>query len=300
LIAIRGRYVTIRPGAVTVISVEREVSGDLGGRLDTSTPNVARINHHFLGGRETFQADRDAAEQVLSALPGMRAAALAGRDFIGRAVRYLAGGAGVDQFLDLGTGLPAAPAVHEIAQAVNPAARTAYVDFDPVVVSHGNAMLARPGVAVVVQGDLRRPAELLAQPDIGAHLDFSRPVAVLLVSVLAFVADADDPYAIVAKLRRALAPGSFLVLSHLGLDLLPGPGAARRLVAAYEKANAPVTPRTQAQVRRLFDRFELVEPGLVPKPEWRPDRAGDTGAADVDWCGVGRLPDSARPTATGS
>ncbi len=276
------------------MSVEREVRGDLGGRLDTSTPNVARMNHHFLGGRETFQADREAAEQVLAALPGMRAAALAGRDFIGRAVRYLAGEAGVDQFLDLGTGLPAAPAVHEIAQGVNPGARVAYVDFDPVVVSHGNAMLARPGVAVVVRGDLRRPAELLTRPEIGAHLDFSRPAAVLLVSVLAFVADADDPYAIVAALRRALAPGSFLVISHVGADLLPDPGAARRLVAAYEKANAPVAPRTRAQVLRFFDGFELVEPGLVPKPRWRPDPGGpgagsDADTADIDWCGVGRL-----------
>ena len=283
---------TLSPPTVTVVSVEREVRGDLGGRLDTSTPNVARMNHHFLGGRETFQADRDAAEQVLAALPGMRAAALAGRDFIGRAVRYLAGEAGVDQFLDLGTGLPAAPAVHEIAQGVNPAARVAYVDFDPVVVSHGNAMLARPGVAVVVRGDLRGPAELLTRPEIGAHLDFGRPAAVLLVSVLAFVADADDPYAIVAALRRALAPGSFLVISHVGADLLPDPAAGRRLVAAYEKANAPVAPRTRAQVLRFFDGFELVEPGLVPKPRWRPDGQGPGSgaqASDIDWCGVGLL-----------
>ena len=269
--------------------MEREVEGDPPGRLDTSTPNVARMNHHFLGGRETFQADRDAAEQVLAALPGMRAAALAGRDFIGRAVRYLAGEARVDQFLDLGTGLPARPAVHDIARALSPAARVAYVDFDPVVVSHGNAMLARPGVAIVARGDLRRPAELLARPEIGAHLDFSRPVAVLLLSVLAFVADADDPYAIVAAVRQALAPGSFLVLSHVSQDLMPDPGAARRLVAAYENANSPVAPRTRAQVLRFFDRFELVEPGLVPTPRWRPEPGHDAGAAGLDWCGVARL-----------
>ena len=183
--------------------MEQEATGDAAGWLDTNTPNVARMYHHYLGGRETFQADRDAAERVLAALPEMRAAAVASREFIGRAVRYLAGQAGIDQFLDLGTGLPAAPVVHEVARQVSPAARVAYVDYDPVVVSHGNAQLAKPGVAIVVRGDLRRPAELLATPELRAHLDFGRPVAVLLVSVLQFIADADDPYAVVAAVRRA-------------------------------------------------------------------------------------------------
>jgi S-adenosyl methyltransferase len=269
--------------------VEPEATGDPAGWLDTNTPNVARMHHHYLGGRETFQADRDAAEQVLAALPAMRAAAVASREFIGRAVRYLAGQAGVDQFLDLGAGLPAAPVVHEVARQVSPAARVAYVDYDPVVVSHGNALLAKPGVAIVARGDLRRPAELLAMPEIRAHLDFSRPVAVLMVSVLQFIADADDPYAVVTAVRAALAPGSFLVLSHVSADLMADPQAARRVVAAYEKANAPAWPRPRDAVLRFFDGFDLVEPGLVPKPQWRPAAGTDAALPDVDWCGVARL-----------
>jgi SAM-dependent methyltransferase len=248
------------------------------------------MNHHYLGGRETFQADRDAAERVLAAEPAMRAAAVAARQFTVRAVRFLAAEAGVDQFLDIGTGLPAAPALHEVARQVSPDARVAYVDYDPVVVSHGNALLARPDVAVVVRGDLRQPADLLERPEIRAHLDFGRPVAVLLVSVLQFVADRDDPRAIVAAIRAALAPGSFLVLSHVSGDLMADEDAARRVVTAYQRANAPAWPRPRAEVLRFFDGFDLVEPGLVTNPGWRPDPGtAPPTAPGLDWCGVARL-----------
>jgi hypothetical protein len=272
--------------------VEREAPEDSANWLDPSTPNVARMNHHYLGGRETFRADRDAAEQVLAAEPGMRAAAVAAREFTGRAVRFLAE-AGLSQFLDIGPGLPLAPAPHEVARQVRPDARVAYVDYDPVVVSHGNALLARPDVAVVARGDLRQPAELLARPEIRAHLDFSRPVAVLLVSVLQFIADSDDPQAIVAAIRAELAPGSFLVLSHVSADLMADEEAARRVVSAYQRANAPAWPRPRAEVLRFFDGFDLVEPGLVTKPRWRPDPGALLPATpDVDWCGVARLQSS--------
>jgi hypothetical protein len=248
------------------------------------------MQHHYLGGRETFQADRDAADQVLAALPEMRAAAAEAREFIRRAVGFLAAEAGIDQFLDLGTGLPAAPAVHEVARQANPVARAAYVDFDPVVVSHGNAQLARPGVALVTHGDLRRPAELLALPEIRAHLDFGRPMAVLMVSVLQFISDADDPYAVVTAVRGALSPGSFLVLSHVSGDLMADETVTRRVVTAYQRANAPAWPRDRASILRFFDGFDLVEPGLVPKPRWRPAPGTDAASVqDVDWCGVGRL-----------
>lgn len=270
--------------------MEREATGGPADWLDSSTPNIARMYHHYLGGRETFQADRDAAEQVLAALPVTRVSAAAIREFIRRAVRFLAGEAGIDQFLDLGVGLPARHAVHEVAQQVNPAARVAYVDNDPVVVSHGDALLAKPGVAVVVRADLRRPAELLAMPEIRAHLDFRRPVAVLLVSVLHFIADADDPYAIVATIRNALPAGSYLALSHISADFVPDESVVRRAVAAYQKANAPAWPRGRADILRFFDGFDLVEPGLVPKPQWRPEPGTDpTGIPDVSWCGVARL-----------
>jgi SAM-dependent methyltransferase len=269
--------------------VEREATGGPAEWLDTSTPNVARMYHHYLGGRGTFQADRDAAEQVLSVLPEIRDSAAAAREFIGRAVRFLAGDAGIDQFLDLGMGLPDKPVVHEVATEVNPAARVVYVDFDPVVVSHGNAFLAKPGVSVVTRGDLRRPAELLALPEILAHLDFSRPIGVLAVSVLHFIADADDPHAVVAAIRDALAPGSYLALTHVSVDFVPDRSVVRRVLAAYERSNAPAWPRGRASVLRFFEGFDLVEPGLVPKPQWRPVPGTDvTKARDISWCGVGR------------
>ena len=270
--------------------MEQEATGGPAYGLDTSTPNVARMYHHYLGGRETFQTDRDAAEHVLAALPITRVSAAAVREFIGRAVRFLAGEAGIDQFLDLGMGLPAKHVVHEVAQQVNPAARVAYVDNDPVVVSHGNALLAKPGVAVVVKADMRRPAELLAMPEIRAHLDFRRPIAVLLVSVLHFIADADDPHAIVATIRDGLVPGSYLALSHASADFAPDGGVVRRILAAYEKSNAPLWSRDKNAVLRFFDGFDLVEPGLVPYPQWRPAPGTDvTASADVGWGGVGRL-----------
>jgi SAM-dependent methyltransferase len=246
--------------------------------------------NHYLGGRETFRVDREAADQVLSALPQMRPSASEAREFSARAVQFLAGEAGVDQFLDIGVGLPARNVLHEVARRVKPDARFAYVDHDPVVVSHGNAMLAKPGVAVVVQADLRRPAELLARPEIREHLDFSRPVGVLIVAVLHFVADSDDPHGIVATIRDALAPGSYLVLSHASADLVPDKAAVRRVLAAYERANTPAWSRSRAAVLQFFDGFDLVEPGLVPKPQWRPAPGTDaSGVRDIGWCGVGRL-----------
>jgi SAM-dependent methyltransferase len=266
--------------------VEQEATGGPADWLDSSTPNVARMYHHYLGGRETFKADRDAAEQVLAALPATRVSAAEIREFSRRAVRFLADDAGIGQFLDLGT----RHAVHEVARQANPAARVVYVDNDPVVVSHGDALLAKPGVAVVVRADLRRPARLLAMPEVRAHLDFRRPVAVLLVSVLHFIADADDPHAIVTALRDALAPGSYLALSHASADFVPDENVVRRAVAAYGKTNAPAWPRGRADILRFFDGFDLVEPGLVPKRQWRPAPGTDVaGVPDVSWCGVARL-----------
>ena len=153
-------------------------------KIDTTKPNIARIYDYWLGGKDNFEADRVAAEQVLAQMPGQRRSALENRRFLRRAVRFLAGEAGIDQFLDIGVGLPTQGAVHEVAHEVNPSARVAYVDYDPVVVSHGNARLATPDRSVVVQEDIRRPRELLANPVIRGHLDFSRPVALTLLAIL--------------------------------------------------------------------------------------------------------------------
>jgi len=246
--------------------------------IDARTPNVARIYDYWLGGKDNFEADRVAAEQILLQMPGQRKSAIENRKFLRRTVRFLAGEAGIDQFLDIGVGLPTQGAVHEVAHELSPRARVAYVDHDPVVVSHGNALLATPDLSVVVREDLRRPRELLANPVIHEHLDFDRPVAVMLVAVLHFVSDDDDPDGITAVLRDALAPGSYLVISHICEELLPDKAAAQRAMKIYERASERIRPRGTEQIRGFFGDFDLVEPGLVAKHAWRPV----TGVAPAD------------------
>jgi len=257
--------------------------------IDTKRPNVARMYDYWLGGKDNFEADRVAAEQVLTLLPGQRRSAFENRRFLRRAVRFLAGEAGIDQFLDIGVGLPTQGAVHEVAHEVNPGVRVAYVDYDPVVVSHGNVLLAAPDLSVVVREDIRRPKELLANPVIREHLDLSRPVALTLLAVLHFVPDSGDPDAIMALLRDALAPGSYLVLTHICEELLPDKAAARRAMDIYERASERILPRGTGQIRGFFGDFDLVEPGLVPKHAWRPDAGADGhDPADISLGAVAR------------
>ena len=259
--------------------------------IDTGTPNVARIYDYWLGGKDNFEADRVAAEQILLQMPGQRRSALENRRFLRRAVRFLAGEAGIDQFLDIGVGLPTQGAVHEVAHELNPRARVAYVDYDPVVVSHGNALLATPNLSVVVLEDLRRPRELLASPVIREHLDLSRPVAVILSAIMHFVADEDDPDAITAVLRAALAPGSYLVISHICEELLPDKAAAQRAMKIYEQASERIRPRSSKRIRGFFGDFELVEPGLVAKHAWRPvTGVAPSDPTDISLGGVARKP----------
>lgn len=258
--------------------------------LDTSTPNVARIYDYLLGGKDNFAADRAAAERIMSLAPAALRSAVENRRFLGRAVRFVAAETGIDQFLDIGAGLPTQGAVHEVAHEVNPRARVAYVDYDPVVVLHGNALLTERGRSVVVQADVRRPADLLAHPVIREHLDFTRPVAVILVAVLHFVADEEDPAGIVAAFRDAVVPGSYLVLSHVSNDNLADKSVAERVRKLYEDSSERVTARSAAQITRLFDGFDLVEPGLVPTADWRPWNGERAAHAVVDYGmgGVGR------------
>ena len=252
--------------------------GHVSPEIDTTTANVARIYDYWLGGKDNFEADRVAAEKVLIQLPGQRQSALENRRFLRRAVRFLTAEAGIDQFLDIGVGLPTQGAVHEVAHEINPRSHVAYVDYDPVVVAHGNALLATPDQSVVVQADIRRPDELLANPVIRGHLDFGRPVAILLLAIMHFVTDEDDPAAVAAALRDALAPGSYLVLTTICQELLPDKAAAERAKDVYQKAGQPIKARSAAEIRGFFGDFELVEPGLVPKHAWRPE----TGAAAAD------------------
>ncbi|MER6942811.1 SAM-dependent methyltransferase [Nonomuraea sp. NPDC000554] len=238
--------------------------------FDPTTPNVARLYDYYLGGKDHFPADREAAERLLRVAPEVRAAARANRAFLGRAVRFLAD-SGITQFLDIGTGLPTQGNVHEVARAVAPESRVVYVDRDPVVLVHARALLAGDEPTRVVQGDLRRPEEILKNPDLLDLIDFTKPVGVLLVAIMHFISKSDDPQRIVATLREAMAPGSFLVMSHGTSDARAD--AVRKSTEVYRTSTSPLSLRSRQQVEELFEGFDLVDPGVVWLPEWRPDQA---------------------------
>jgi hypothetical protein len=233
------------------------------------TAHPARVYCYWLGGKDHYPADRAAADEVARHRPQAAAGARANRAFLARAVRYLAAEHGIRQFLDIGTGLPAPGATHQTAQQVDPACAVVYVDNDPLVLTYARALLtpAPPGRCAYIDADLRDTRAVLAQAS--RTLDFSQPAAVLLLAVLHFLPEADDPAGAVARLAAALAPGSFVVISHLTSDFAPGPVEAG--VAAYNAAVATaVVPRTHAQVTALFCGLPLVAPGVVPVAEWRP------------------------------
>ena len=240
---------------------------------DTRRANTARVYDYWLGGTHNFLPDQDLARSILAVQPNSRVIARANRAFLGRAVRLL-GESGIGQFLDIGSGIPTQGNVHEVAQQADPAARVAYVDTDPVAIAHSKAILAGHQNTAIIDADLRDPEKILTHPDTARLIDFSRPAGLLLVAVLHFIADAEDPWRIVASLRDALAPGSYLVLCHATDESEP------TVVQAAEKVyNRSVA--TQAHVRsrpeilRFFDGFDLVDPGLVYIPQWRPDSPGD-------------------------
>jgi len=260
--------------------------------LRPEIPHPARMYDYYLGGKDNFPADRAAAEKVLALSPLVRISALANRAFLQRAVRTLAAEHGIRQFLDIGTGIPSAGNTHEIAQAVDPTAKVAYLDNDPIVLVHGRALLsgAQQGSVSVLQADLRDPEAILADPAVRELLDLGQPVAVLLFAILHFIDDADDPYAIVRTLIDALPSGSFLALSHGTADFID-PERAAKGPAVYRNATAQLTMRSHPQVLRFFDGLELLEPGLVTAPQWRPDQAPqDTDSQVAIWSGVARKP----------
>ena len=243
----------------------------------TRRANPARVYDYLLGGTDNFLADQDVARALMALEPSSRAIARANRAFLGRAVRFLAG-AGIRQFLDIGSGIPTQGNVHEIAQQASPDARVVYADVDPIVIAHSKALLAGRQNAAIVEADLHEPAEILARPDIGRLIDFSQPVGLLLVSVVHFLSDQDDPWRIVASFRDPLAPGSYLVLSH---GTSEGKPDVIRAVENVYNANVSTSAhaRSRAEILRLFDGFTLVDPGLVYIPEWRPDGPGDRPAS---------------------
>ncbi|MFD0901809.1 SAM-dependent methyltransferase [Actinomadura sediminis] len=260
-------------------------------KLDTTRPNVPRMYDYLLGGKDNYAVDREAVDEVVRHAPDTPFMARENRAFLRRAVRYLAQ-AGIRQFIDIGSGLPTQGNVHEIAHQVAPDARVVYVDKEPVVLTHGRALLAgTPGVSVV-QGDARRPDDILNAPELRALIDFDEPVAVLMLAVLHFVGDEDDPPGIVARLRAAMAPGSHLAITHVTADF-DADNRVRDAGAVYEKATYQITLRSRAEVARLFDGFDLVDPGLTTLSMWRPDDAVPFDA-DRQWCyaGVARKTDA--------
>ena len=248
----------------------------LGG-FDVTVPNPARMWNYWLGGKDNFAADRVAGDQVTDALPTMPLVARAARLFLIEAVRQLVTAHGVRQFIDIGSGLPAADNTHEVAQRAAPGARVVYVDHDPVVVNHGKALLAsRDGTTDIVQADLRDTATIAGEA--GKTLDFGQPIAVLLIGVLHFIPDADDPYGIIDRLMSLLPPGSYLVIGHGASDIEPA--AAAELSRRYnERSPVKIRLRTRAEIVPFFDGLDLVGRGLVPLGQWWDENRAGVGVA---------------------
>jgi hypothetical protein len=240
--------------------------------IDITRPHSARIYDYMLGGKDNFAVDREVADQVLAAWPAMRISARENRKFIGRAIRYLAGEAGIGQFLDVGSGLPTVANVHEVAQAVNPAARVVYADNDPLVLAHARALLTSSpeGRCAYIQADLREPEKILSDPVTQETLDFTRPVALILAAVVHFLLPEDDPARIIGTLVDALPPGSYVAASH-GSTEYGSQEEADVVLRIIQAGGVLIAPRSSHDFGHLvFDGLELVSPGVVLLPEWRP------------------------------
>jgi len=264
-------------------------SGGEPSPFDTSVAHVARVYNYWLGGKDNFAADRAAGEQAIKAFPGIPLSARSNRAFLARTVRFLAGEADIRQFLDVGTGIPSANNTHEVAQSAAPAARVVYVDNDPIVLTHARALLASDpaGATDYIDADMRDPQQILAQA--GRLLDFSRPVALMLMAVLQHLDDEDSPYQIVQTLIAALPPGSYLAISHPAKDI--DAEAMAKMADSLNKMMAEkVTFRDRAAVARFFDGLELVEPGLVQASKWRPTSESEATSPAALWAGVARKP----------
>ena len=268
--------------------------------FDTEKAHSARVYDFYLGGRDHFAVDRETGLKAMESWPAVRTAVRENRAFLGRAVRYLAGETGIRQFLDIGSGLPSAENVHEVAQAIAPPSRVVYVDNDPAVIVHARTLLTSStpgGQTAYFQADLRDPEKILASPVVAGTLDLTKPVALMLVAVLHFLTDADDPARVVATLLGALAPGSYLVASHVTPEHDPaGVGGLER---TYRQAGIPAQARTAREFEALaFGGLDLIDPGVVLVSRWHPpaDPRESTGPApaEVNWYGgVGRKPPAA-------
>jgi len=255
--------------------------------IDTSVAHIARVYDYWLGGKDNFAPDRAAAEAAMREDPNVVEGVRGNRAFLARAVRYLVGQAGIRQFLDIGTGIPAADNTHEVAQDMAPGSRVVYVDNDPIVLAHARALLTSTpeGATAYLDQDLRNVAEIVR--DAGATLDFSQPVAVMLIGILHCIPDEDDPAGIVKRLMDAVPAGSYLAISHPANDI-NDPGVRKLASRLNELMPAKLRFRSRAEVAALFDGLELVEPGLVRVPQWRPARDTDLANPAALWGGVAR------------
>ncbi|WFE27396.1 SAM-dependent methyltransferase [Solwaraspora sp. WMMD791] len=245
---------------------------DVPAGVDISRPSAARVYDYFLGGAHNFEVDRQLAEQIMAMTPHLAETMRAGRAFLRRAVRMLLAD-GVDQFLDIGSGIPTVGNVHEVTHAVDPTATVVYVDIDPVAVAHSRTILADVATAAVIQADLREPDTICDRAVATGLIDFGRPVAVLLAGVAHFIPDADDPQEILRRLRAHLAPGSYLVISHATYEDQPAEVLAAQRLSA--RTDTEITLRSRADVAAMFGDFTVVEPGIVHLPLWRPDSPTD-------------------------
>ncbi|TDE32476.1 SAM-dependent methyltransferase [Actinomadura sp. 6K520] len=248
--------------------------------IDPSTPNVARMYDYVLGGKDNYAADRELAGHLIASIPDGVEALRANRRFLGRAIAYTAE-QGIDQFIDLGAGLPNQGNVHEVAQRVHPHAGVVYVDIDPIVIAHARALLAADDRTAALQADMRAPETVLASGEVARLIDFDRPVGVVFNAMLHFVTDDEDPAGIVAAFTDRMAPGSHLVISHSTLDDRPA-DLVEIIEAAYRKASAPMVFRDYDRILRLFNGLALVDPGLVKVNRWHAD-ARETAASGGAW-----------------
>jgi hypothetical protein len=253
--------------------------------VDEEVPSAARVYDYLLGGGHNFSADRELAENLLKVLPARDMARL-NRQYLDRVVRYLIS-QGITQFVDLGSGIPTVGNVHEIAQKINPATRVVYVDNESVAVAHSEMLLRNNPNATAIMADMRSPQEIFDHPEVQGLIDFSKPLGLLMVGVVQFVPDADDPWAISDIYREALAPGSYFALSAFTWD--NAPEGMKAAIEVFKNSRDPIFPRTHIELLRMFGDFDLIDPGLVYTPEWRPDRPADaTDAARSNlYAGVG-------------
>jgi hypothetical protein len=240
--------------------------------LRTDVPHAARMYDYYLGGKDHFPADREAADRVLKIFPGVAVGARANRRFLARAVRFAAG-LGIRQYLDIGTGIPTAGNTHEVAQSVAGDSRVVYVDNDPIVLAHARALLrgTPEGRTAYLDADFRDHRRVLSAPETTGTLDFTRPVALLTVALLHFIPDEDEPAEVLERYKAALPPGSVMILSHATADLVDDAEKPEAVVRAYTNAGVNLTVRSRERITEFFSGWDLVEPGVVPVSEWRPD-----------------------------